>query len=179
MVDLKTIESRTTRVEYVKVLGRAIKEHADLISRYNIDPNIIIEEAFKEVYEQLRRRQQIEKITPTTPQREVVEKKTVGDGVIDEKRPANVVRKNFAREMYDFVKRNPHCESAQIINGTSVNAGSFYYFMDKLIADGLVVKENDTEGRGYRNTFLAVKEWEEDNALAEMFPTGTKTEVFK
>lgn len=164
-MNIEELKKEKVEIQYSMVKGKAQRHHVEAVLQSGISEERVIEEAFKEVYEQLVRRGAISNITPKTVQREIIPKQVRGE----------YTTKGIKEEILSYIKQHPGCSGKEIEdNIPGMGHNSIYSHLDKMKTMGLITRrsrgDNAKDGIGC----YVVNQEEE---LEAMIPTGTKVNM--
>lgn len=168
-----------TKKEIIKVSGEVYKEDYDIIRDSDIDEKKILMEAYKEIAEQVRRQNAIQSITPKNPITEKVIKPIRG-----EYNNENDYRGDVSKRLYNTIRAHPLGVTFQQLIDDGFKKTSIYNMVTTLIKKGFVIRKSINGilrvfAKDINKEYGSKQQNNEQEELSEMFPKGTKTEVFK
>lgn len=162
-MNIDELKREKVKIDFVLVKGKAQRLHVQAATAAGITQERIIEEAFKEVYDQLYRRGAINSITPKDTIKEVIHKVERGEYKIDSSRKKLLTP--MQKNVLAYIRNHPGQIALKIDKDCpGMGTNSVYSLLLKLIKLGLIIRKD--------NQYFSREP--QSSEVQEMVPKGTK-----
>lgn len=164
-MNIKELRTQTNK-DYVKVSGKALKEHVEAVISAGVTYDVVIEQAFKELYEQVMKEKIGQTGTFGSIFRETIKTEPRGDVFVE------VVKQSIPEKLVSKMEEHPDQSYTvdEIMSNFEMSGTYLYKILSDLQANGVVSSSNTRPNR-----YWLTKNG--DPELKGLFPKGTKVEV--
>lgn len=134
-------KSELKTIEYQQLTIKIPKDQHDLIVQNNIDPQILVLEAFKEVAATLDKEQTLKSIAVNT--REFIQQERRGDIVVTDTKP----KIDITSKILSTLKTNPRISATDLLAFIHCNPSSLYQCLKVMEKNNVI----QSSGLGFKN----------------------------